>query len=69
MEVATLEEIERRAHVIGLPVALHADGPKQSVDRYYVHSQAELQPQAERALEAARQNEAPGVRVCKYPST
>lgn len=64
----TLEEVERQVRVIGFPVAFHSDGPAQLVDRYYAHSEEMLAHQIERALEAAKKNNADGVLVLPFPN-
>ena len=67
--VTTFEEVERLARAIGFPVALHAGGPVQSIDRRYVHSEEMLRHQIEFALAAAEKNKADGVIVLPFPNS
>lgn len=65
---STPEAVEQLIRSIGFPAALHADGPIQSVDRYYVLSEEMLKHQIERALEAAKKNNTDGVLVLPFPN-
>ncbi len=67
--VTAFEEVERLARAIGFPVALHADGLAQPIDRYYVHSEEMLRHQIELALAAAEKNKAGGVIVLPFPNS
>lgn len=62
----TAEAIKRRALEIGLPVALHANVPGDSIDRYYIHSMSAMDTQVLRGLVASKEA---GVLVLPYPNS